>query len=320
MSNTPGEPPTHGWTPPTSPAAPPTWGQQQPGWAQQPGTGWGAAPRPGIIPLRPLAVGEILDGAFTTMRLYPRATLGLSAIVASIGAIAQFVLALAVRNAAGSGSFTALALGVALLGLLINGLASLVLTGMLTVVISEAVLGRPIALGHVWARVRPRITSLVGASILVGLTVLLGTIAFIVPGVYLAVALAFTTPALILEGQKVTGAMGRSRALVKGDWWRVLGILILAALIANFVSTVIALPFVFLSGATSSFGFGAEPVQLGITALLLQAVGQILARTMTAPITAGVTVLLYIDRRMRREGLDVSLASATEPPPPGPVW
>ena len=36
------------------------------------------APKPGIVPLRPLGVGEILDGAFTSMRRYPKATLGLS--------------------------------------------------------------------------------------------------------------------------------------------------------------------------------------------------------------------------------------------------
>ena len=41
-----------------------------------------AAPKPGIIPLRPLTVGEILDGAFSTIRRHPRATLGLSAAVA----------------------------------------------------------------------------------------------------------------------------------------------------------------------------------------------------------------------------------------------
>jgi hypothetical protein len=38
--------------------------------------------KPGVIPLRPLGVGEILDGAVTTIRRNPGPMLGLSAIVA----------------------------------------------------------------------------------------------------------------------------------------------------------------------------------------------------------------------------------------------
>src|SRR5437588_7746932 len=82
----PGTPP--GWSAQQPPAAPPSgWGQagfaQPPGWGQ---AGWGQ-PRPpevkpGVVPLRPLGVGEILDGAISCMRSYPRPMLGLSAIVA----------------------------------------------------------------------------------------------------------------------------------------------------------------------------------------------------------------------------------------------
>src|SRR3984885_11885612 len=66
---------------------------QQPGYGQQPygqpgyglpqygGSPYGQwtppAPKPGVIPLRPLSVGEILDGAFTAVRRNPKATLGL---------------------------------------------------------------------------------------------------------------------------------------------------------------------------------------------------------------------------------------------------
>src|SRR2546429_6302905 len=45
--------------------------------------GWGV-PKPGVIPLRPLGVSEILDGAISTMRAHPKVILGVSAIVATI--------------------------------------------------------------------------------------------------------------------------------------------------------------------------------------------------------------------------------------------
>ena len=61
-----------------------------------------AAPKPGIIPLRPLSVGEILDGTFTTIRRHPKATLGLSAAVACAQQGADPAVAGGVRDADGS--------------------------------------------------------------------------------------------------------------------------------------------------------------------------------------------------------------------------
>ena len=49
-------------------------GQWQSGWAI----------KPGVIPLRPLGLGEILDGAISTMRRYPKLMLGVAAIVVTI--------------------------------------------------------------------------------------------------------------------------------------------------------------------------------------------------------------------------------------------
>jgi hypothetical protein len=51
------------------------------------------APRPGIIPLRPVGVGEILDGAFTAVRRNLKATLGISAAVMVICSVVVALLA-----------------------------------------------------------------------------------------------------------------------------------------------------------------------------------------------------------------------------------
>ena len=40
------------------------------------------APRPGCVPLRPLGLGDILDGSFKVIRRNPKVTLGLSAAIA----------------------------------------------------------------------------------------------------------------------------------------------------------------------------------------------------------------------------------------------
>ena len=48
-------------------------------------------------------------------------------------------------------------------------------------------------------------------------------------------------------------------------------------------------------------------------------IGAVAAGTVTRPITAGVIVLLYVDMRMRKEGLDLALRTASGPASRGPV-
>ncbi|MCW7990815.1 membrane protein, partial [Streptomyces platensis subsp. clarensis] len=91
------QPPAGQWSRATSP------GYGGPGWGGAPGPGnqppWGGAwaptpqaAKPGVIPLRPLAVGEILDGAVTTMRAHWRTVLGISLIVAVVSQTAITVV------------------------------------------------------------------------------------------------------------------------------------------------------------------------------------------------------------------------------------
>lgn len=67
------------------------------------GGGWGGPPpaaKPGVIPLRPLGVGEILDGAVSTMRTYWRTVLGISLTVAAITQLCVLLLRGLVMNEA----------------------------------------------------------------------------------------------------------------------------------------------------------------------------------------------------------------------------
>lgn len=84
MSDTPG------WTSPDPSQQPSGAPAQQP--PSEPGEHpYGAAPAPpppasestpGVIPLRPLGLGEILDGAISTIRAHWRVVLGMSAVIA----------------------------------------------------------------------------------------------------------------------------------------------------------------------------------------------------------------------------------------------
>ncbi len=312
------EPP--GWTPPTDPGdgpVPPGYGQPPPGhppgygpppgWGEVPGWGY-QAPKPGIVPLRPLSLGEILDGAFGVVREYPGVTLGLSAIVVTITQLITFAAAASGELGGGYGNPDAFG-GITtarILAWVVSGVGLLVLAGMLTSVMGDAVLGRRTTIGETWAKVRPRFWPLVGAGILGAVVPALGLVACIVPGVFLWGAWAFLTPAVVLERVGVGAAIRRSWRLAVPDFWRVWGIRALAFVIAQVIQSVITIPAVLL--AFGSIGFDVERTSLGILPLAIITAGGIVAGTITAPFTSGVLSLLYIDRRMRAEGLDVTLA------------
>ena len=85
------------------------------------------------------------------------------------------------------------------------------------------------------------------------------------------------------------------------EFWRVFGITLLAGIIVAVAGGILQLPFTVV-GAVSGSGIGG-------TVILV--IGTIAAGTVTRPITAGVTVLLYVDMRMRKEGLDLALRTAS---------
>ncbi|WP_199433895.1 hypothetical protein [Qaidamihabitans albus] len=297
---------------------------QYPQYPQQGGPGPGSPlghGKPGVIPLRPLSLGEILDGAITTMRRHAGVVFGASAVVALLSAVLYLIADLSVLDSLNQAvtidenappeeqldqTFTALQDSLASSGVaaLITVLTQTFLAGFLTVVAGKAVLGQSISAGEAWTELKPRLLPLFGLTLVVTLAVMVGLFLCILPGIWVYVLLALATPALLLERGRVGGALRRSRELVRGAWWRVFGVLILATIIAIVISLVIQIPFGAFGG-TFSMDTG-----MSVGDLLIVRIGEAIAQTITVPFVALVTALLYIDQRMRKEGLDLELARA----------
>jgi hypothetical protein len=301
--------------------------------------------------LRPLGVGEVLDGAFTTIRRYPAATLGLAAavmlVVEVIQVLANYYLLHGVAQnhvtATGTvtnGDYAARLFTADGLVLIVTFWATVLLTGMLTVVVGQAALGRPMGIRQAWEGTRPLIWRLIGATILIGLVTLGATLVAAIPGavvlvfgvaagstgvvvlgvvliavstlvttIYVVNLLIFTTPALILEKLPVVAALRRSRALVRSSWWRIFGIALLAQIIAGVIGGIITIPFE-IAGGYGSLLSGHPAEQYRFVPLLLTGIGGLISATLVRPFSAGVIALLYIDRRMRAEALDLTLQQA----------
>lgn len=271
------------------------------------GSGPLEAPKPGVVPLRPLGLAEILDGTITTMRRYPRPTFALSAVLAAIGGLLALLQNVTLVSDTSAAFVTSV--GATVLGALVGLVSTVLLAGALAFVLSEGMLGRPVTLSQVWARLRPRVPGLVGLALLTGLLVMLGLVVFLVGAVVVGVFLLLAAPAYVLEGATVTGALRRSVTLVRGSWWRVFGIYALMMLLVALVSAVLLVPLG-VAGAFFAFSSGASEAELGTGASLAIVLVSTLLSVVTAPVTAYVVGLLYVDQRMRREGLDLQLAQA----------
>ncbi len=321
------EPP--GWAPPTGPAEPagessgwPAPAGAPSGWrGPPPGAGWGPPPgwspppppaQPGVVPLRPLAVGEILDGAFRTVRRQPRVTLGVAAVVTLVQLVVSLLAAASTGGAListvrvqGGLPFRSAFTGAGLLSVLIGAAAGAVLTAMIAVIAADTVLGRPTGAGAAWRRVRPLVWRLLVIGVITTIGPLLGLLLLVVPGVFLWGAWALAVPAMVLERAGVAGSLRRSWRLAVPDWWRVWGTRALSALLAFLVSSLLSLPALFY-GAFSLFR--TEGRDVGVGSAIALTVTSSVASIVVAPFVAAVLALLYVDRRMRAEGLDVTLA------------
>ncbi|WP_445167408.1 DUF7847 domain-containing protein [Mycolicibacterium sp. Dal123E01] len=341
----PGYPPP-GYGPPGYP--PPGYGP--PGYPPPPGYGAPMPPKPGVIPLRPLSLSDIFNGAVGYVRANPKATLGLTTVVVVITQILALILRVGpiismggkVGTETGDDLSAPVLLGSALsnlTGALATFLGGILLSGMLTVVVGRAVFGAKITVGEAWQRVRGRLLALIGLSaleigavlllaavvggviagiavagngvlaVIIGIPLVLGLFAALA---YLYTALSFSPVVIVLERKPIVESIRRSFGLVRNHFWRVLGIRLLASLVAGVIAGAISVPFsiagqVLLAGETSP-----GPIILSTT---LIAIGAAIGQIITAPFTAGVVVLLYTDIRIRAEAFDLVLQTGANAGP-----
>lgn len=307
---------------------PPGWGSPPPGpgWAPlpkapegaaaasrptTPGYGPPPAPQPGVVPLRPLSLGELFAGALVTVRRTPRQVFAAAALVVGAGELVALPAALLVgprsgdrltgEELPGAGELAAFAASSATAAL-VSAVASLVLAGVLAPLCAEAVLGRRLGGTALWRRVRPVLPRLLGVAVLAGTLPYL-TLPLLGFGVFLWGAFALAAPALVLERLGVAAALRRSWALGVPDFWRVFGVRALTVLLVGLAAFVVQLPFVVAAASAVADG--------SATGVAVAALAGFAGGVVTEPFLALVLTLLYVDRRMRAERLDVTLAQAS---------
>ena len=357
-------PPPASSPPPGYPAPPPGYPAPPPGYAAPPPPGYPTPPpgypapppgpgfpsvaglefRPGIIPLRPLTLGDLYGAVTKAIRGNVAATIGLAVLTSLACLVPTTALGAWVASqetlSAESDSF-----GVyGVLGTYLPGLGSVLstiaLTGFLAYVIGQAVIGRKVGIGETWDGTKRRLPAIAGAVVVtfvgallliavvfglplawlvaVGgaeagpiLLLVLGALALVLLYLFLWTRLAFVTAVIVLEGRGVWSAFARSWQLTAGrPFWRILGIRLLTAVIVGFAASIITLPLT-LAGVGIVVAVGDEQ-NIFMWQAVISGLASLISGAITTPFTAGVDALMAIDQRIRREGLDVQLIHAAQ--------
>ena len=122
--------------------------------------------------------------------------------------------------------------------LFITAVVSIIVTGAYPSLVQAALGGGQISVGHALRQAAGRFWTLLLAGILVGLIVVLGTIAFIVPGIIFATWYAYAVPAIMLENKGALDGMSASRAFGHDKKWSTFSIFLVVFVVAIVIGII----------------------------------------------------------------------------------
>jgi len=324
------------------------------------GAGWTPPPKPGLVPLRPLAFATILAAAFQVMRRNPGPTFGFALLITGaivllsgvvIGLVTVFAFSRTFNAAAEdidtiTAGSVALVILAAIVPVVLSIVVSSILQGIVSLEVARGTLGEKLKLSGLWRSARGRIGALIGWSLLVttvvlitlvlvagliGALVALGGPAGIAIGVilgllaglaaiagfiWLGTKLALVPSVLMLERTRLADAVRRSWSLTNGFFWKTFGIIVLVSVIVQTVASIISFPLNLIAGFGSALidpsGSSEGFLVISTIVLVLSVVISVVFGAIALVAQSATPALMYIDIRMRKEGLDLELLRFVE--------
>ena len=249
---------------------------------------------------RELSIGEILSQTFTlysrnfVQYLIPFLAAGIITGLVTIAVTSTIVIPARPVNATTQQLLANMiaTLTSIFLSLIVSWIASSIATGITIKYTSDTVEKGQANLQTSFNFTLPKVLSLLAASIITGILIVLGCVALVVPGLILALMFSLVYPAIMLEGTGVLGSLSRSRVLVSNRWLKTFVLMLLLAIIVYAINGV----FVFVAFALFSGPLGV--------------VGPVISNILMALITPifAIAITLYY----------YSMKARTLPPPPPP--
>lgn len=267
------------------------------------------------ISLHPMTVADVLDGAFAIIKARPMRLLGIAAVfVVPVHLLAAYLQ----RNVLGDSSFADVwsnfedpavvadsqsgsggdELWATVLVLVVPALALMFVAAAVAKLVNAWAAGEDPPAGELLRAVGRSSWPLVAAYLLVHLIEVAGVFTCYIGTLAAMAFFSVTAPVIGAEGLGPIAAMKRSARLAGTRFWPVLGINILIAIVDLLLTSALGGLPEFLA-----LWFGLD------VAWPLLAAGNIISAVIATPFVAAATVLLYLDLRIRSEGLDIEVAA-----------
>jgi len=230
--------------------------------------------------LRPMSVGEILDGSVSIYRECFATLVTIAIVCLGIPTLMQVYVALSGNSL----SF------LDLFALMLWSFGSFVSSAATLWVVSETYLGRSATASEALRFAFGKFGALFITGLGVGLVVMLGLLLLIVPGVIAACGYAVTSQVVVLESVSADVAMKRSWHLTKGFKGKVFGLGCVAFLIVLLPSLALGMVAALLPGGEGTATALGDFVALAVT-----------------PLFTSAFTLLYYDLRVRKEAFDLEM-------------
>jgi hypothetical protein len=119
-----------------------------------------------------------------------------------------------------------------------------------------------VEVADLWKIVVKKFFSVLGAVLIAGIMISLGTLLFIIPGIYVAVVLSLLIPIMLIEEKGFGEAFNRCFSLITDKWWSTFGLIFVTSIIVAVMAILYAVPlytFVMIMALqkASSAGFEA---------------------------------------------------------------
>ncbi|MBD8533907.1 hypothetical protein [Plantibacter sp. CFBP 13570] len=249
------------------------------------------------------------------------------------------------EDAISAGAITAIILSF-LIPVAVSIAGSAILQGIIAQEVARGTLGEKLPLGVLWRRTKARFLPLIGYTFLligvvtvfvavavglgfvltglggtagVVLTVVMGIGALLVliaASVWLGTKFSLTPSIIVLENGKVFPSLARSWRLTDGYFWRTFGVQFLVSSVVSVASQVVATPISLLASLVPVLfvGVGSEATMIvaTIAAQGLSLLVSVIIGAITVVVISATSAVIYVDLRMRKEGLDLDLARFVE--------
>jgi len=256
------------------------------------------------IAIRPMTVADVLDGGIAVIKAAPRVMIAIAAaILVPLELVSAWIqrdsladrgLSGAISAATSTNGSSDVRIDAAAIGLLVlSGIALALVTGGVAAVLRGWLAESVPSAGEALRVSLHHAPALIVAWIIVHLVEGAAALVLVVPAVFVMPMFLATSPAIVFERLGPWAGVRRSWRLTRTRYGSVLGAALLIALVSSGLTLALSglgLVFEFLS-----FGWVIDAVCRAASGLI------------TVPFVGAATTLVYLDTRVRVEGLDLEL-------------